>query len=123
MLLDLENYKRPNKKEAQNYTRRIDEDLVLKINECAEENKVYPSVVMRYIIDWSCDKVEREEEYRNHMIEITLNRNSDCKKIQKIFVLGKELDDKMQKTRNKYRLYNLSYFINESIRIFFKENK
>jgi hypothetical protein len=120
MLLDLEQYKRQCKKETEQYVWRIQTNLYSKIKEVASENKVYPSVVMRYIINWSCDKMESDEQFREHMLEITLGKNDSEGKKKYMYTISKNVNDKLLETNKKYRLNNINFFVVESARLFFE---
>lgn len=123
MILELEPYKEQTKSEFRSYMWRIENDVYEKIDLTAKENNVYPSVVMRYIINWACDKMSTDKEFKKHILALTLSKNYTGTKERKMFRMSKNVNDKLTKTNEKYRLNNLSYFANESARIFFEENK
>lgn len=122
MLLELTQYKGQSKKESEAYVWRIELKLYHKIKEVAAENKVYPSVVMRYIINWACDKMDTDERFRNHMLEVTLGKNNSEGKERYMYTISKNVNDKLLDTNRKYRINNINFFVVESARIFFEEN-
>lgn len=122
MLLELTQHKRQSKKESETYVWRIEKDLYHKIKEVAAENKVYPSVVMRYIIDWACDKMDNDEQFRNHILDVTLGKNNSVDKERYMYTISKNVNDKLMDTNRKYRINNINFFVVESARIFFEEN-
>ena len=121
MILELSQYKRSNSRTK--YVWKMKTEIYEKIKEVAAENKAYPSVVMRYIIDWACDKMNDDEKFRDYILEITLKENKNEKKKKKaIYTLSKELNDKLVETDEKYRIYNINHFVVASVRKFFEEN-
>ena len=123
MLLELLEFKGQSKKESEAYVWRIEIGLYQKIKEVASENNVYPSVVMRYIINWACDKMDTDEQFRNHILEVTLGKNNSEGKERYMYTISKNVNDKLLDTNRKYRINNINFFVVESARIFFEENK
>lgn len=121
MILDLKNYHQLNSGSNIDYVWRMEVALVEKLTEIAEENKSTKAIVLRYILDWSCNKVEDDEEYREHMLEVTMYLNKNKNKKKTSFTIEPSLNDRLLEIRKKYRILNLSYFINESIRLFVNE--
>ena len=124
MLLELAEYNRQSKKESTDYLWRIKSELREKIAEVAAENKVFPSVVMRYIINWACDKMDSDDNFREHMLEISIKRN-DLKGDNKryLYSISKNTNDKLQETNKKYRIHNINFFVAESVKFFFEEHE
>lgn len=123
--LDLTNYKNQSKKDFARYVWWMEESVVDGLLElCNYNNETYASPVLRYIVDWACDKMETDDEFRKHMEEITLrsHNTSEGNKVKKGYTLSKEVNDKLIATKQKYRLYNLSYFANECVKEFLKEH-
>lgn len=122
--LDLKNYKNQSKKDFARYVWWMEESVINGLQElCDYNNETYVSPVLRYIMDWACDKMETDEQFREHIEEVTLkshNTNVECK-IKKGYTLSKDVNEKLLATKQKYRLYNLSYFVNESVKQFLKE--
>lgn len=121
MLLNLEDFKNQKKEECTMYYWRVEVDLIEKLDKLAKENGVRKGILVRYIINWSCEKIEKDEEYREHMLTISMIRNVDVKKVLRSYTISANVQEKFSKVREKYRLYNISYFANESIRKFFEE--
>ena len=123
--LDLKNYKNQSKKDFARYVWWMEESVVNGLQQlCDYNNETYASPVLRYIMDWACDKMETDEQFKEYIQEITLkshNTNAECK-IKKGYTLSKDVNEKLLATKQKYRLYNLSYFVNESVKQFLKEH-
>ena len=123
--LDLKNYKNQSKKDFARYVWWMEESVVNGLQRlCNYNNETYASPVLRYIVDWACVKMETDEQFKEYIQEITLkshNTNAECK-IKKGYTLSKDVNEKLLATKQKYRLYNLSYFVNESVKQFLKEH-
>ncbi|WP_291630922.1 hypothetical protein [Clostridium sp.] len=122
MLLDLENFKRQKKSECKKYYWRMEDALIDELEIIAAENKTRKGIVIRYIIDWACDEVESNKDFRKHMESVTMERNFNVGKRIMSYEIPPHTQKKLLKIKKKYRLYNLSYFVNESIRIFLEKN-
>lgn len=122
MLLEISQFANQNKKESEPYVWRMEMETWQKIKKVAEENKCYPSVIMRYIINWACDKMESDEEFRNHILDITLQKNSYKNMRRYMYTISKNVNDKLVSANRKYRIHNINFFVVESVRLFFEEN-
>lgn len=118
---ELKEYK-GGKQEARILWARIDLALSNKINELAEECNVYPAVVVRYILDKSLDKMNADVEFRNYILEKTIAAREDCGGfVVRKYLIRKDVNDKLMNANKVYRINNLSAFLCESVKIFFKE--
>lgn len=121
MLLNLDDYKNHKKEDCTTYYWRIEIDLIKKLEQLAKENNVRKGILVRYILDWSCEKFKSDKEYREHMIKISMKVNNGRAKIIRSYSISKDVQEKFSELREEYRLCNVSYFMNESIRKFFYE--
>lgn len=120
MLLELGEFNRQNKKESESYVWRIELFLYNKIKEVAAENNVFPSVVMRYIINWACDKMDNDEQFKNHILDVTFERNYSEGKERYMYTISKNVNDRLLETNKKYRIGNINFFVVESAKVFFE---
>ena len=121
MILELSQYKRSNSRTK--YVWKMKTEIYEKIKEVAAENKAYPSVVMRYIIDWACDKMNDDEKFRDYILENSLKKGYIEGNKTYTYTLSKELNDKLVETNRKYRMLNINFFVVESVKIFFEKNE
>lgn len=125
MLEELNKYKKANTSGSVGYVWRMEEDNFNNIKKMANENAVYPSVVVRYILDWALEKMKTDEEFRNRILEITLDRNLTTNhgrvKERKRYVLDEGVNTRLMIAVKEYRMTNISYFANECFRRYFEE--
>lgn len=114
-----------NWKETKSHNWNMETDVIEIIDNLANENMEEPSIIVGYILDWACDKLYQDNEFKEKILKIKRKRKNMGKENLKArrYIFSYDLENKFQKTKDDIRFYNDSVFVNESIKQFMKEYK
>lgn len=101
-------------------TIRMDDDLIDKMDLYCKEKKINKSQFIRAIIDYSCDEIDNNEEFRNLVLSLPDQIADGKNRKKKTYGLTDEVIARLKEVKEKYRIYNVNAAINESVKTFFE---
>lgn len=126
MYIDFEKFKDRKRDGSPRYIKccRISEEQKKQLKDIANHNNLNLTEALNCAIDYGCEKMRADEGFKNYVLSIpTKRKNVDgVDKKQKI-ILKKNTNDKLEMTKNEFRLYNENGFIYAAICAFLEEIK
>lgn len=121
MYIDFEKFKDRKRDGSPRFVKccRISEEQKEQLKDIAYYNDLKLAEVLNCAIDYGCEKIRSDENFRNEVLNIPTKRKSgeDTNKIQKV-ILKKNTNDKLEWIKKEFRLYNENGFIYAAISTF-----
>lgn len=124
MCIDFEKFKDRKRDGSPRFVKccRISEEQKKQLKDIAYQNGLKLTEILNCAIDYGCEKIRRDENFKNEVLNIPTKRKSgeDTNKRQKI-ILKKHTNDKLEWTKKELRLYNENGFLYAAISTFLND--